>query len=77
MPAIITPQHQEAKEDLVLDLRTHIKNHGGIGKAATKMGMDDHNLAKILRLDRTVSLSKLEDMGSKLGLKLEMRWVKK
>lgn len=74
MPAIITPKHAEAKEDLILDLRTHIKNNGGIGWASAKIGMDDHNLAKILRLDRTVSLSKLEEMGNKLGLKLVMRW---
>jgi DNA-binding phage protein len=76
MAGYITPKHAEAKENLILDMRTHIKGHGGIQWAASKMGMDDRDLAKILRLDRTVSLSKLEEMGSAIGIKLVMRWEK-
>lgn len=76
MPVYITQKHREAKENLVLDLRTHIKNNGGIGPAAAKIKIDAHELAKILRLDTTVSLSKLETMGNALGFKLVMRWEK-
>lgn len=77
MPKTISPHHQEAKDDLVHGLRIFVKHNGGIGKCAVRMGMDDHNLAKILRLDRAVSLSKLEEMGNAVGLKLEMKWVQK
>lgn len=67
----------DAKEELIVGLRTYVKHYGGIQKAAAKMGMSDHDLAKVLRLDRTVSIGKLHDMGEAIGLKLDMRWVEK
>lgn len=70
----LSPKHREAKDELIIGLRTYISKTSNISKAAAKMKMSDNDLSKILRLERSVSMSKLEEMGNSLGLELVMRW---
>lgn len=77
MAGYVSTKHQEAKEDLIIGLRIHIKSIGGIPEAAKKVKMDQHDLAAVLRLDRSVSVSKIQDMGDALGLRLIMKWEPK
>lgn len=77
MAGYISYEHAEAKVKLIIGLRTYIKHFGGVSAAAVKMKMDPHDLHAILRLDRSVSLSKLQDMGMALGVKLVMKWEAK
>lgn len=74
MAGYVSTKHQEAKEELIVSLRVYIRHAGGIPAAAKKMKMDQHDLAAVLRLDRTVSVSKLQDMGEAIGVKLVMKW---
>ena len=75
--AYISHKHLDDKADLVHALRIHIKSKGTIADAARKIKMDEHALANVLRLERSVSLSKLDEIGAKLGLRLVMKWEKK
>lgn len=51
-----------------------LHRYGSVAAAAKKIGMNENDLAKVLRLERPVSLSKLEEIGKAVGLKLSMRW---
>ena len=77
MAYITSSTHRVAVEELIVSMRVYIRHNGGIPVAAKKMKISDHDLAKVLRLDRTVSLSKLHEMGNVLGLELVMKWEPK
>lgn len=75
MAGYTSPKQQEAKDDLIIGLRTFVANkRGGITEAAHKAKMDPQELSKILRLERAISLPRLFHLGEALGLKLTMRW---
>lgn len=75
MAGYISPKQRDAKEELIICLRTHIRHTGGVSEAARKIKMSENDLSKVLRLERAVSLSKIFHMGEALGLRLSMRWV--
>lgn len=80
MAGYVSYKHQAAKEDLIISLRVHIRTLGGLPEVSEKLKvlkMDPHDVAAIMRLDRVVSLSKLQDMGDVLGLRLVMKWEPK
>lgn len=75
MSGYISPAHRDAKEMLTLELAARVgQQRGGIAEAARRLKIDSHDLAAILRLDRTVSLSRLSDIGAALGLELQLKW---
>lgn len=72
-----SPLQTDAMEELIISLRVHIRYNGGIPVAAKQTGMVRTDLASVLRLDRPVSMSKLMEIGDKLGLEIAMKWVPK
>ena len=76
MVGYVSFKHANAKADLIYGLRLHIIGlpRGTLDKIAAKMGVLANDMSAMLRLERAVSLSKLEEIGNHAGLKLVMRW---
>lgn len=67
-------EHKAAKEKLIDDLRRRVRNSSTVPAVAAKIGMDMHDLAAVLRNHSPVSISRLEEIGRAVGLKLVMKW---
>lgn len=77
MAGYLSPRHLAVREQLINELRVHIKNGIGIQAAARKAKMDPKDVSKFLRFEIPASISKVQDLGEAVGLKLVMKWERK